>query len=373
MPSSSTWARLSAAVGMLRSRTGTSRAARYSATPSETHAGAPSSWPPIAMWLSSCREIRPRNGCPARTEPASSSIRVEATRRPPSSAYVGKVRAPRWSRLPPGHVGEAREHVRVLDAVEDDSLRPRERQRTAHPVHAVAHRLGDRSRRAARTAVEDAEHTRLGPHRDGGEVPGRRRPLEQRLPGGGAVADDRGPPVAEGEHEADRAHHGHRVEARQLGRHPDPGDVHLRPPTSRQGQPLPLPGQHLVAEPRDRQLHQVAEVAPLPGHQLRVVVVDPPEEQGQVPRPDGPDPLVQDALLLGARLLDRDRGAGVLTQQAVGLVVVAPAGGEPAQEGEGRQGCDQSTWAAVVLSRPCHGRPGSRRRFRARGRRGRAR
>ena len=54
------------------------------------------------MWLSSWRVIRPRNGCPASTELGSTSIRVEATCGPPSSAYVGKVSAPRCSRFPPG-------------------------------------------------------------------------------------------------------------------------------------------------------------------------------------------------------------------------------------------------------------------------------
>ncbi len=70
--------------------------------PSETHAGAPSSRTPMATWLSSCRVIRPRNGCPARTELGITSIRVEATCERELPAYVGKVSAPRWSSAPPG-------------------------------------------------------------------------------------------------------------------------------------------------------------------------------------------------------------------------------------------------------------------------------
>ena len=102
MVASTVCARWSAEVGMIRSRTGTSRAPRYSAIPSETHVGAPSSRTPMATWLSSWRVIRPRNGWPARTELGISSIRVDATCECSSSAYVGKVIAPRWSIAPPG-------------------------------------------------------------------------------------------------------------------------------------------------------------------------------------------------------------------------------------------------------------------------------
>ena len=87
---------------MIRCPTGTSRAPRYSAIPSETQAGAPSSRTPMATWLSSWRVIRPRNGSPARTELGISSIRVEATCERLSSAYVGNVIAPRCSIAPPG-------------------------------------------------------------------------------------------------------------------------------------------------------------------------------------------------------------------------------------------------------------------------------
>ncbi len=96
---------------MMRDATGTSRAPRYSAMPSETQAGAPSSRTPMAMWLSSWRVIRPRNTSPARTELGISSIRVEATCERSSSLYVGKVIAPRCSIAPPGHVPEGREHA----------------------------------------------------------------------------------------------------------------------------------------------------------------------------------------------------------------------------------------------------------------------
>src|SRR6476659_3265274 len=139
----------SAAVGMIRSRTGTSRAPRYSALPSETHVGAPSSRTPIATWLSSWRVIRPRNGSPARTELGMSSIRVEATfERSSSPAYVGKVIAPRWSSDPPG-TGEGQRPVELVDA--------------------VAHRRGHRRRLGAGAAVEDAQHTAVLAHGDGGQ------------------------------------------------------------------------------------------------------------------------------------------------------------------------------------------------------------
>ena len=127
---------------------------------------------------------------------ACSSIRVEATWPCSSSAYVGKVSAPRWSSRPAGHVGEGREHARVLHVVDDDASGPAERQRAGRAASMPL-------RTAAVTVAADAWVRRSKMPSTPGRLAhviavrsqGAGSPAEERLPRGRAVRDDRGPAV----------------------------------------------------------------------------------------------------------------------------------------------------------------------------------
>ena len=68
-------ARLTAMEAIRRSEAGRSRAPTYSAIPSVSQVGTPSSRSPSATWVISWRVIRPRNGWPAATDPGSNAIR----------------------------------------------------------------------------------------------------------------------------------------------------------------------------------------------------------------------------------------------------------------------------------------------------------
>ena len=260
---------------------------------------------------------------------------------------------------PARHVGEGAQHLAVLHAVDHDASGPAERQELAQLADALAHGAHDGVGGGDGLAVEDAQHAGLLADGDGGQVPRRRCAEEQGSAGRRTVRDDGGVTAAEGEREADRTPYRHGVVPGQLEAERDPRHAYVATPPRQEALAHPLAGLHPVAQGLERQLDQVAEVAPLPPDQAGVGAVDVGQERRQVAVADRLGALVEHALLQGPRRGRVESASAGGTGRGVGGAVVAAAG-EQAEEQAQRQR-DQGGGAAG-LSRAGAARRAARRR-----------